>query len=149
MHRKLHPLWAFGQLAAWDKLPSSSLFNNPELMTGIDLVLTRDGVPESVTIFRSSGFLDYDVAVVDTVLAASPFPAPPAEVLSTDGKVHVEWQIHRDGRQCSTGGLDAFILGSVPSVPDEMALSRLSADERLKWERLSQQILSARLRQSQ
>jgi hypothetical protein len=65
---------------------------------------------DKVTIVRSSGVLGFDVAAIDSVMSAAPFPTPPKAIRSTNGKVYMDWQFHRDERACGTFGVDPYIL---------------------------------------
>ncbi len=109
MHRSIHKLWGFGQLEDWDE-KGSSPFNNMNLETTLELVLNRDGTIDKVTIVRSSGYLPYDAAAIDVAYTAGPYPDPPREVRSANGKIYVHWHFFRDGRQCTPAFTDYFIL---------------------------------------
>src|SRR5450432_557772 len=100
MHRSIHALWGFQQLEDWDELPSSSPLNNPNLLTKLEIVLNPDGTVDKVTIVRASGYLPYDTAAIDTAFTAGPYPDPPRQIRSANGKIYVHWNFHRDGRQC-------------------------------------------------
>jgi TonB family protein len=111
MHRQIHKLWTFGFLADLDAKPSqNSPYNNDELWTQLEIVIKGDGSVEKVGIVRSSGVLPFDVAAIDSVMSAAPFPPPPAVIKSANGKVYMDWQFHRDERACGTFGVDPYIL---------------------------------------
>jgi hypothetical protein len=57
--------------------------------------------------------LPFDVAAIDSVMSAGPFPSPPQAIKSANGKVYVDWQFHRDERACGTFGADPHILTTV------------------------------------
>jgi TonB family protein len=118
MHRSIHLLWGFGALEDWDELPGSSPLNNPNLLTTLELVLNADGTVDKVTIVKASGYLPYDTAAIDTAFAAGPYPEPPREIRSANGKIYVHWRFYRDGRQCATSGVDYFILNNPPADAD-------------------------------
>jgi TonB family protein len=118
MHRNIHKLWGFGALEDWDDLPGSSPFNNPNLLTTLDIVLERDGTVGKVTMVRSSGYLPYDAAAIDTVYSAGPYPDPPRGMRSPNGKIYIRWRFYRDDRQCATSGVDHAILDNAPAGGD-------------------------------
>src|SRR5262249_10089792 len=43
MHRTIHEGWGFGQIEEWDEKPSTSPYNNPDLVTTLEMVLNADG----------------------------------------------------------------------------------------------------------
>ncbi|HVX95392.1 MAG TPA: energy transducer TonB [Polyangia bacterium] len=123
MHRSIHVLWGFGALEDWDELGSSSPLNNQNLLTTLEIVLNSDGTVDKVTIVRASGYLPYDTAAIDTAFAAGPYPEPPREIRSANGKIYVHWRFYRDGRQCATPGVDYFILNNPPKDGDRSAVA--------------------------
>jgi len=114
MHRSIHKLWGFDQLEAWDELTGSSPLNNPKLATTLEAVINRDGTIDKVTIVRTSGYLGFDAAAIDVLYTAGPFPDPPREIRSPDGKIYVHWTFHRDERQCTPAFTQYFILADKP-----------------------------------
>jgi len=122
MHRSIHKLWGFGALEDWDELPSSSPLNNHNLSTTLEMVLNRDGTIDKVTVVRASGYLAFDAAAIDVAFNAGPYPDPPRQIRSANGKIYVHWQFHRDERQCATSGVDYFILDNPPAGADRAAI---------------------------
>jgi TonB family protein len=114
MHRSIHKLWGFDQLEAWDELSGSSPLNNPKLATTLEAVINRDGTIDKVTIVRTSGYLGFDAAAIDVLYTAGPFPDPPREIRSPNGKIYVHWTFHRDERQCTPAFTQYFILADKP-----------------------------------
>lgn len=114
MHRSIHKLWGFGQLEDWDDLAGSSPLNNAHLATTLELVLNRDGTVDKVTPVRTSGYLPFDAAAIDVVYSAGPYPDPPREIRSPNGKIYVHWTFHRDERQCTPAYTQYFILADAP-----------------------------------
>jgi TonB family protein len=111
MHRQIHKLFTFGFLADLDAKPSAgSPYNNEELWTQLEIVIKGDGTVDKVGIVRGSGVLAFDVAAIDSVMSAAPFPPPPQVIKSANGKVYLDWQFHRDERACGTFGVDPHIL---------------------------------------
>jgi hypothetical protein len=112
MHRQIHKLFTLGFLADIDAR-SDSAYASEELWTQLEIVLKGDGTVDHVGIVRTSGMLAFDVAAIDSVMSAGPFPTPPSAIKSANGKVYVDWQFHRDERACGTFGADPHILTSV------------------------------------
>jgi TonB family protein len=119
MHRSIHELWGFGQLEEWDEKPGSSPYNNRNLVTELEFVLNSDGTIDKIGVARSSGLLEYDVAAVDVAYTAGPFPDPPREIRSANGKIYVHWHFFRDERQCATSGADPYILENASAGADK------------------------------
>lgn len=118
MHRNIHRLWGFGALEDWDELPATSPFNDDSLASTLEIVLNRDGTVDKVTVVKASRYLPYDAAAIDTVYTAGPYPEPPREIRSKNGKIYMHWTFHRDARQCATGWVDYFILNNPPKGGD-------------------------------
>jgi TonB family protein len=116
MHRSIHKLWGFGQLEDWDELAGSSPLNNAQLATTLEMVLNRDGTVEKVGVVRMSGYLPFDAAAVDVVYSAGPYPDPPREIRSPDGKIYLQWTFHRDERQCTPAYARPVILAESPNA---------------------------------
>jgi TonB family protein len=127
MHRSIHLLWGFGALEDWDELGSSSPLNNPNLLTTLEMVLNADGTVDKVTIVKASGYLPYDTAAIDTAFAGGPYPDPPHEIRSANGKIYIHWRFYRDGRQCATSGVDYFILNNPPPDADKASAAHADA----------------------
>jgi TonB C terminal len=122
MHRSIHELWGFGQLEEWDDKPTSSPFNNKNLVTELEIVLNGDGTVDRVGVARPSGLLEYDVAAVDVAYTAGPYPDPPRAIRSANGKIYVHWKFYRDERQCATSGADPYILDNPAAGGDKATL---------------------------
>ena len=127
MHRSIHMLWGFGALEDWDELGSSSPLNNSNLLTTLEMVLNSDGTVDKVTIVKASGYLPYDTAAIDTAFSGGPYPDPPREIRSANGKIYIHWRFYRDGRQCATSGVDYFILNNPPADSDKASAARAEA----------------------
>ncbi|HEY5448541.1 MAG TPA: TonB family protein, partial [Polyangia bacterium] len=122
MHRSIHQHWGFEQLEAWDEMSGSSPFNDSKLATTLETVLNRDGTIDKVTIVRSSGYMAFDAAAIDVLYTSGPFPDPPREIRSPDGKIYVHWTFHRDERQCTPAFTQYFILAEKPHPKDKGAI---------------------------
>jgi hypothetical protein len=112
MHRQIHKLFTLGFLADIE-LRRDSAYANDELWTQLEIVVKGDGSVERVGIVHGSGLLAFDVAAIDSVMSAAPFPVPPSAIKSANGKVYLDWQFHRDERACGTFGVDPHILTTV------------------------------------
>ncbi|HVZ90005.1 MAG TPA: TonB C-terminal domain-containing protein, partial [Polyangia bacterium] len=123
MHRSIHELWGFGQLEEWDEKSLSAPVNDRNRMTELEIVLNGDGTIDKVTVVRGSGLLEYDVAAIDVAYSAGPYPDPPREIRSANGKIYVHWRFYRDERQCATSGVDYFILNNPPANGDRPSLA--------------------------
>jgi TonB family protein len=112
MHRQIHKLFTIGFLGDIDAR-NDSAYANDELWTQLEIVVKGDGSVERVGIVHTSGMLAFDVAAIDSVMSAAPFPPPPQVIKSANGKVYLDWQFHRDERACGTFGVDPHILTTV------------------------------------
>jgi TonB family protein len=119
MHRSIHELWGFGQLEEWDEKSGSNPFNSRSLVTELEIVLNGDGTVDRVGVVRGSGLTAYDVAAVDVVYSAGPYPDPPRAIRSSNGKVYLHWHFYRDERQCSPAYADPYILENAAADADK------------------------------
>ncbi len=110
MHRDIHDAWAWGFLEQLDSQPRNHPLNKFDLWSRVEIVLDRDGTIEKVTTVRHSGNLAFDAAAREVIHSAGPFPDPPREILSGNGKIYIHWAFHRDERACGTFGAQPFIL---------------------------------------
>jgi TonB family protein len=110
MHARIHPFfgdWFLESLEARDGGAS----DDRNLVTRIELIVAPDGTIKQMGVVRSSGQRAFDIAVLDSVDRARPFPAAPGELRSPDGNVYLHWEFHRDPKfACSTMGARPFIL---------------------------------------
>jgi TonB family protein len=117
MHRNIHRFWGYGFLVDLDNKPDGHPMNDMRLWAMVEAVVLPNGEVEKATIVKQSGILPYDVAALDTVFSASPYPPTPRAIRSADGKVYLHWRFHRDQRQCGTFGVDPYILTTPPKGP--------------------------------
>lgn len=80
------------------RLPATHPLNQTSLTTTAELRVRKDGTV-FVRIAAGSGNGDFDTAAFDVASDAGPLPSPPAELLSDDDTVHLEWTFARDARQ--------------------------------------------------
>ncbi len=115
MHRRIHELWGFGFLEQLDDKPASHPLNKVDLWTNLEVSVNPDGTVHKVTIAKTSGSTEFDVAAVDTVLSAAPYETTPEAIRSVNGKIYLRWGFYRNWRQCGTFNVEPYILTSVPS----------------------------------
>lgn len=72
-----------------DNLPSSVRISKSHYYTGLDVVLTSDGALENLTVTTSSGSEQLDLCIVNAFKTAQPFPNPPEQLISKDGRVYL------------------------------------------------------------
>ena len=72
-------------------MPNSAraTLRRPTYQTSVFVVLSDDGVLESLEIIRGSGSRHMDLAAERAFHLAGPFPHPPAELLAPDGRVYL------------------------------------------------------------
>jgi len=114
MHRRIHELWGFGFLEALDDKGADYPLNNPDLWVNLEVSVNADGTVHKVTIAKTSGKTEFDVAAVDTVLSAAPFDPSPEAIRSVNGKIYLRWGFYRNWRQCGTFNVEPYILTDVP-----------------------------------
>lgn len=119
MHRQIHKFFAFGFLADLDMRSGKSPYDDMTLWSKLEIVVNGDGTLHKVGLVRSSGVTGFDVAAIDSVMSAAPFPTPPKDIRSADGKVYLHWQFHRDESACITTGVDPFILTTPGETPKD------------------------------
>jgi len=103
-------------------MSGSSPFNDSKLATTLEAVLNRDGTIDKVALVRSSGYVAFDAAAIDVLYTSGPFPDPPREIRSPDGKIYVHWTFHRDDRQCTPAFTQYFILAENPHPKEKGAI---------------------------
>ncbi len=144
MHRTIHDKWAFGFLEQLDGMGRSHDLNKPELWTRVEIVLNSDGSLDKLRTVRFSGNMQFDNAAREVVRNAGPYPQPPREILSGNGKVYIHWAFHRDERACGTFGAEPFILdnagqGERPD-PNRAVRPAGSESEAMASRRLARQV---------
>ncbi|HET9624031.1 MAG TPA: hypothetical protein VFP84_21815 [Kofleriaceae bacterium] len=114
MHRQIHELWGFGFLEGLDSRGANDPLNNPDLWVNLEVSVNADGTLHKVTIAKTSGKMEFDVAAVDAVISAGPYEAPPEAIHSVDGRTYLRWGFYRNWRQCGTFNAEPYILTDVP-----------------------------------
>lgn len=115
VHRRIHREFADGFLRS---LPiGGSPYQDPTLMTKLEIVLNRDGSVYRVGVVRSSGLLPFDFGAFNSVLRAQPYPPAPSSILSGDGRVYFHWGFYRNQRQCGTFNAEPYIIPNPRGTP--------------------------------
>ncbi len=115
VHRRIHREFAYRFI---NSLPlMSGPFSDPSLHTELEIVFNRDGSIHKIGVVRTSGFLPFDYGAFESVLRAQPYPEPPAQILSGDGRVYVHWGFYRNPRMCGTFNATPYILPNPPGTP--------------------------------
>jgi hypothetical protein len=115
VHRRIHQEFADRFLRS---LPiGGSPYQDPTLMTKLEIVLNRDGSVHRVGVVRSSGLLPFDFGAFNSVLRAQPYPPAPSSILSGDGRVYFHWGFYRNQRQCGTFNAEPYILPNPRGTP--------------------------------
>jgi TonB family protein len=114
MHRRIHELWGFGFLEHLDSRGSSDPLNDMNLWVNLEISVNPDGSVHKVTIAKTSGKNEFDVAAIDTVLSSAPYESPPEAIRSVDGRIYLRWGFYRNWRQCGTFNVEPHILSEVP-----------------------------------
>jgi len=110
VHRRIHQEFADGFLRS---LPiGGSPYQDPTLMTKLEIVLNRDGSVHRVGVVRSSGLLPFDFGAFNSVLRGQPYPPAPSSILSGDGRVYFHWGFYRNQRQCGTFNAEPYIISN-------------------------------------
>jgi hypothetical protein len=115
VHRRIHQEFADRFLRS---LPiGGSPYQDPTLMTKLEIVLNQDGSVYRVGVVRSSGLLPFDFGAFNSVLRAQPYPPAPESILSGDGRVYFHWGFYRNERQCGTFNAEPYILPNPRGTP--------------------------------
>jgi TonB family protein len=116
MHRQIHPRFTLDFLSDIDARKEPS-YADQSLWTMLAIVVNSDGTIAGLDVVRRSGVRAFDDAALASVTSAAPFPPAPRMIESADGRVHLDWEFHRDGvRGCGTPGVHPYILDSVGAV---------------------------------
>ncbi len=132
MHRTIHPLWGYGFLADLNSKADNNPLNNMRLRVTMEVVVNPDGTVAKATIVRPSGNLVYDVAAIDTIFSAGPYPHPPKAIRSANDKVYLHWSFYRNHRQCGTFNVHPYILTTPPRGPIDGKTAQIPSRRRLR-----------------
>jgi TonB family protein len=115
-HRKLHPQWGDGFLVSLIQFPDDHPLNDMTLWVKLEIVVNGNGSIHKITIVRSSGNTVYDVAAIDAVFQGEPYPEPPADLQSGDGRLYLRYAFFRNHSQCGVWNAEPYILPDPPSL---------------------------------
>lgn len=105
VHELFHARWAEGFVEqSRQYLPREHALNDETLEASLKFAVGAEGAVRDVELARPSGNSDFDAAARQLLLDASPLPAPPGDLASDDGLVHVTWRFARDVRQDGVAG---------------------------------------------
>jgi len=117
VHRRIHQQFADRFLRS---LPiGGSPYQDPTLMTKLEIVLNGDGSVHRIGVVRSSGLLPFDFGAFNSVLRGQPYPPAPSSILSGDGRVYFHWGFYRNQRQCGTFNAEPYILPHPRGMPED------------------------------
>ncbi len=118
IHNRLHPIFADSFLASLEGLPDSNPMNRPDISTNLEIVVSQDdGHIVRMGVTKTSGVTAFDIGALESVQRASPFGAPPHEIISPDGNVYLHWEFYRNPYYaCSTYFAHPFILKVAPQT---------------------------------
>ncbi|AKT41655.1 hypothetical protein [Chondromyces crocatus] len=119
IHNRLHPIFAEEFLASLDDLSKSHAFNNPNLVTHLEIVLAKDtGRIVRLGVTRTSGLTAFDIVALNSVHRSSPFGEAPEAIVSPDGNVYLHWEFHRDPFDaCTTRNARPYLLKGGAAQP--------------------------------
>jgi TonB family protein len=70
------------------------LANDHDYVTGVVVVLDRNGKITAVRVMQGSGAHDLDDAAVGAFNEAGPFPDPPSGLVDKNGEIQIPWEFH-------------------------------------------------------
>ena len=116
IHNRIHPIFADTFLASLDALPPTHAMNNYKLITRLEIIVEPEsGQVLRMGVIKTSGITAFDVGALDSVQRSSPFGKAPPAIISTDGRVYLHWEFHRNPiYACSTMNARPYMLKSPP-----------------------------------
>ena len=117
-HEKIHALFADGFLASLTSLDPNDPLNNMELVTLMEFEILADGKINEVHVLRTSGIAVFDAAAVHALYGASPFLAPPKEILSWNDRAYFRWAFNRNQRKCGVFNAEPYRLRAPSARPE-------------------------------
>jgi len=115
IHRNIHRYWGDGALVTWSRnYGSDHPLNDFTKWVKLEFEIMENGHADDVKVIKSSGHTLFDVAAVETIYNASPFPPPPEILLSYNRRVYIHWRFDRNHRQCGVWNAEPYILKGPP-----------------------------------
>jgi TonB family protein len=105
---QIQPRWAQFLEDCRMRLPGDHPLNIASLTTDVELVIERSG-KLTARVMQPSGNSDFDDAALEVLREAAP-AAPPPELESDDGLVHVHWVFARDRRQAGPATASVIVV---------------------------------------
>ncbi len=99
VHARFRPAWGAFLEDCRVRLPRDHVLNDSSLEAELAIALDRAGKLVDVSVAKKSGVAAFDEAAVEVVREARPMPVPPRDLVSDDGRVHLDWLFARDRRQ--------------------------------------------------
>jgi TonB family protein len=96
MAKRIRPAFVDDFVTWIQSLPSHNPLRRPHLDTRLEIVLDASGNVARMGVILTSGVTAFDVGALDAVQRAGPFGPAPAEILSPDGRVYIQWDLHGD-----------------------------------------------------
>jgi TonB family protein len=95
MHSRIHPRWLM-EMHQMDKALPSAPWNDVSAYAIVYLTVDAKGKLVDINMIKGTGVPELNALIREALSGASPFPRPPAGILSSDQKARIRWQIHRD-----------------------------------------------------
>jgi hypothetical protein len=83
-------------LASLSGLAHDHPLSDLALTTTVELVIDETGALAEKGVVSSSGVPEFDAAVIATFVGVFPLGELPPAILSSDGRLYVTWEVHRD-----------------------------------------------------
>ncbi len=97
VHACVHEAFADSFLRSLTSLPKDNPLSDATLETTVEIVIDGEsGALTEVGVVGSSGVPEFDAAAVAAFGRAFPLAKPPPDTLSSDGRLYVTWELHRN-----------------------------------------------------
>jgi hypothetical protein len=97
VHACVHEAFADSFLRSLASLPKDASLSDPTLETTVELVIDGEsGALAEAGVVGSSGVPEFDAAALAAFGHAFPLAKPPPDTLSSDGRLYVTWELHRN-----------------------------------------------------
>lgn len=97
VHACVHGAFADSFLRSLAALPKDNPLSDPTLETTVELVIDGEtGALAEAGVVGSSGVPEFDAAGIAAFVHAFPLEKPPPATLSSDGRLYVTWELHRN-----------------------------------------------------
>jgi TonB family protein len=125
----IHPLFADSFLASLPSLSSSDPLNNWNLHMVAEFEIFESGQISEIRVVNSSGNMVFDAGAVDSIYRSSPFPKPPKQVLSWNGRVYLRWGFYRNHRKCGVFNVEPYILRAPGAKEEALPVDKFTVDD--------------------